>query len=352
MNTFYDNNDLIRLAEKVKDLYKNKEIVNYVHNGKKLPLKYEKLIDRRLACSHINGEPSIAFILGNAIRYSFNQSTQLNTTVATEHRTYRESCERNRIILASLKKKQSMGDKSLDADIEKKEEEIRLLQKKIDEIATLAASKPEINKNILSVAEEAFNLMLRADKTKYYFYAEICKKLGHRVNLDQLFPGFRDKDDAPIKKKEQDDDNDDYKNFMEMNVKKGAYVPPAFRKNNQEEKMNRVESIMKKEEEIQITIPKKKVKEVKEDFPVFNKTTTNATTPKVIGAWSKKITITPEIISSTNIINTSNIEKVEEPLQENISKPQEIQQTQETQQDNQSDNSFDENSGWGNMDSY
>jgi hypothetical protein len=345
MNTFYDNNDLIRLAEKVKDLYKNKDIVNYVHNGKKLPLKYEKLIDRRIACSHINGEPSIAFILGNAIRYSFNQSTQLNTTVASEHRTYRESCERNRIILASLKKKQSLGDKSLDADIEKKEEEIRLLQKKIDEIATLAASKPEINKNILAVAEEAFNLMLRADKTKYYFYAEICKKLGHRVNLDQLFPGFRDKDDAPNKKKDQDDDNDDYKNFMEMNVKKGAYVPPAFRKNNQEEKMNRVETIMKKEEEIQITIPKKKVEEVKEDFPIFN---TQNTTPKVMGAWSKKITITPEIISSTNtnITNKTNIEKVEETIEESIAKPV------ITKQDNLSDNSFDENSGWGNMNSY
>ncbi len=62
-----------------------------------------------------------------------------------------------------------------------------------------------------------------------------------------------------------------------------------------------------------------------------------------MGAWSKKITITPEI----NVItNTTNIEKEEDPVKESVSKPV------ITEQDNLSDISFDENSGWGNMDSY
>ena len=30
-----DNSDLINLADKVKDLYKNPEVANYIHNGKK-----------------------------------------------------------------------------------------------------------------------------------------------------------------------------------------------------------------------------------------------------------------------------------------------------------------------------
>ena len=44
---------------------------------------------------------------------------------------------------------------------------------------------------------------------------EICKKLGYRVNLDQMFSGFRDKDNI-ISFKKKDDDDEDYKNFVEI----------------------------------------------------------------------------------------------------------------------------------------
>jgi hypothetical protein len=360
MGTFYDNNDLIKLAEKVRDLYKNKDIINYVHNGKRIPPKYEKLIERKISCSNVAGEKSLQTVLTNAIKFSFNQATQLNTTVAAEHRTYRESCERNRIILASLKKKKSLGDNSVDDDIDKKEEEIKLLQKKIDEIATLSAAKPEYNKNILSVAEEAYNLLLRTDKTPYYFYAEICKKLGYRVNLDQLFSGFRDRDNiVNVKKKEIDDDNEDYKNFMEMNVKKGAYVPPAFRKNEQEQKINRLENIMKKEDkqnEKQESIKdiKKDIKkEEKEEFPEFIQ---NVQTNRNLGAWGKKITIIPdppkEISTDTqDILDTQNVQSVQNvhvtPVPKEILKEVPTQVEKITQQ-----NSWEDNNGWESMDTY
>jgi len=354
MATFYDNNDLIKLAEKVRDLYKNKDIINYVHNGKRIPPKYEKLIERKISCSNIAGEKSLQTVLTNAIKFSFNQATQLNTTVAAEHRTYRESCERNRIILASLKKKKTLGDNSVDDDIEKKEEEIKLLQKKIDEIATLSAAKPEFNKNILSVAEEAYLLLLRSDKTPYYFYAEICKKLGYRVNLDQLFSGFRDRDNNNFKKKEVDDDNEDYKNFIEMNVKKGAYVPPAFRKNEQEQKINRLENIMRKEDkqnEKQESIKhiKKDInKEGKEEFPEFIQKVQHN---RNLGAWGKKITIVPDPPKDIKE-HTDNMGIIKEV--EYISKETTQETIQETIQEaiQENSNSCEDNNVWENMDKY
>ena len=304
MNIYYDNVGLSRLAEKVKDLYDNKEILNYVHNGKKIPPKYERLFERSFVCSNIQGEKSLYVILSNAIKYSFSQAIQLNNS--TELRMYRETSERSKLILASYKRKYELGDKSIISDMEKKEEEIKMIQKKIDEIATLSTLRPEINKNILNTAEEAYNLLLRTDKTPYYFYLEICKKFGKRVNLDQLFPGFRDRDNVKnnknFKKEEKNDsDDEDYRNFLEMNIKKSSYVAPAFRKNNQDDKLSRVDNIIKKEEE-QIKIinneiqqkEKEKRKTKEELFPTLNlKINTQIQTQSTpqLGAWGKKLVI-------------------------------------------------------------
>ncbi len=315
MTSYYDNSDLVNLADKVKDLYKNPEITNYVHNGKKLPIKYKRLFERSLVCSNIQGEKSLYVILTNAIKYSFSQAIQINNS--TELRMYRETSERSKLVLASYNRKLELGDKSIISEIEKKEEELKLIQKKIDEIATLSTLKPEINKNILNTAEEAYNILLRTDKTPYYFYLEICRKLGKRVNLDQQFTGFRDKDKPNNKNfkkddKKDDSDDEDYRNYLEMNVKKSAYVPPAFRKNNLQDKLSRVDNIIKKEEEEQTKIIKNEEKEKEKEkaitqvelFPTLNlqKNTESKQTTKVqLGAWGKKLVI----------------EKAEEPKEEN-----------------------------------
>jgi hypothetical protein len=326
MTTYYDNLDLIRLADKVKDLYNNSEIVNYVHNGKKIPIKYERMLERSLVCSNIEGEKSLNVLLSNAIKYSFSQVIHLNNS--TELRMYRETSERSKLILASYKRKFELGDKSIIPEMEKKEEEIKMIQKKIDEIATQTAIKPEINKNILNTAEESYLLLLRIDKTPYYFYLEICKKLGKRVNLDQLFPGFRDKDNLKnknnknFKNNDELDDNDDYHNFMEMNVKKSSYVPPAFRKNNLQDKLNRVDNILKKEEEEEIKIIKKEKEQEKTKEELFPSLITEVKTPNKtqLGAWGKKLIIEPvEQIKKEEIQETK-----EESIVINISIPTSI----------------------------
>lgn len=333
MSTFYENSDLMRLADRVvKELYRNKDIYNYVHNGKHIPGKYEKIIQRTIHCSNINNYKSLQTILTNAIRYSFNQNTQINTIVATEYRIYRETCERNKIILLSLKKKKSLGDNSVDTDIEKKEEEIKLLQKKIDEIANITNTKPEFNKNILALAEEAYLLLLRIDKTPYYFYFEICKKLGLRINLDQQFPGFRDKDTLTHKstfiKKEDNEENEDYRNFLDMNIKKGVYVPPSFRKDNINKKVNKLNELNELNEK---NTTSKKEFLLDEAFPelgnvglqtstvnlttsdadvdlqtsTVNLTTSNVNVNLTINKWGKKPNIIPDIVKEIKMDNTN-----------------------------------------------
>ena len=147
MGTFYDNSDLLRLAEKVKDFYNNAEIYNYVHNGKKIPGKYEKLLERKLVCSNIQGYKSLHTILSNAIKYSFCQTIKLNTS--NDLRIYRETCERTKMVLMSIERRKQNGEKGLDDEIEKKKEEIKLLESQINEVASQRALKPEFNKNIL-----------------------------------------------------------------------------------------------------------------------------------------------------------------------------------------------------------
>lgn len=301
MNKYYENIDLIHLADKVKDLYNNSEIVNYVHNGKKIPPKYEKLVERNFLCSNIEGEKSLKYILTNAIRYSFNQTIKLNTS--NEIRVYRETCERSKLQLSSFVRRKQNGELISVEDIEKKEEEIKLLEKKIGEIATQSALKPEINKNILTTAEEVYNLLLRSDKTPCYFYLEVCRKLGHRVNLDQLFPGFRDKDTSNYKKKTQDADDEDYKNYMDMNVKKSMYVPPAFRKEDKKDiKVSRVENLMKRDEHSEQ--PSQYVEQT--TIVEYPSLTVPTIQKKPMGAWAtNKLVITAPTSTTTTTTATT-----------------------------------------------
>jgi len=314
MNKYYENIDLVHLADKVKDLYNNSDIVNYVHNGKKIPPKYEKLIERNFLCSNIDGEKSLKSILTNSIRYSFNQTIKLNTS--NEIRVYRETCERSKLHLSSLIRRKQNGENISEEDIEKKQEEIKLLEKKIGEIATQSALKPEINKNILVTAEEVYNLLLRSDKTPCYFYLEVCKKLGHRVNLDQLFPGFRDKDNSNYKKKPQDDDdNEDYKNYMDMNVKKSTYVPPAFRKEDKKDvKVSRVENLMKREEHAE---QPQRYEEKEENVTniEYPSITAPITLKKPMGAWgtNKLVINVPATPTVSTVSTTTNVQTSQTP---------------------------------------
>lgn len=149
---------------------------------------------------------------------------------------------------------------------------------------------------------------MRIDKTPYYFYSEICKKLGLRVNLDQQFPGFRDKDTINNKstkstytRKEDDEENEDYRNFLDMNVKKGVYVPPAFRKEKDDEKFNKLNKLNHSESKQSNEVNKQNTSSknnfsIDEAFPELGKVNiaTNNVKLTTNSIWAKKPNIIPD----------------------------------------------------------
>ena len=121
---------IIELTNDLYELYKNPDIVNYTHNGKTLPFKYQTLISRSIpgVFSNIENKPSIQTILTNAIKLSLNMSTQTKNT--NELKIYRESCERFKMALSLLIRKKQQGVIVDENDIETKTKEIKNVRTK------------------------------------------------------------------------------------------------------------------------------------------------------------------------------------------------------------------------------
>ena len=209
---------IIELANDLYELYANQDIVNYTHNGKVLPFKYQTLISRPIPgiYSNIEKKPSIQTILTNSIKLSLNMSTQTKNT--NELKIYRESCERFKMSLSLLMRKKQQGMQVDDIDIETKTKEIKMLEQKINEIATAATFKPEINKKILTNAVTIYNVMLRNDRIPKMLFIKFAKKIGYHFNYTERFVDEYEKSNSF--------------NGAQMKQKPGAYVPPAFRSEN------------------------------------------------------------------------------------------------------------------------
>lgn len=261
---------LAELANDLYELYTNSEIVNYTHNGKTIPFKYQTLISRSIPgiFSNIEKKSSIQTILTNAIRLSLNLSTHTKNT--NELKIYRESCERFKTTLSLLIRKKQQGIQVDDNDIETKMREIKMLEEKINEIATAATFKPEINKKNLTNAVIIYNVMLRNDRIPKMLFIRFCKKIGFRFNYSDRF----------IDEYEKYNSNND----TQMRQRPGAYVPPAFRSdttNNKFKKINNSDSESDNEYEIQNT--KKTNKNNNVDILMYIPDTN-----KNIGAWATK----------------------------------------------------------------
>jgi hypothetical protein len=265
---------LAELTDDLYELYVNPEIVNYTHNGKTIPFKYQTLISRPIPgiFSNIEKKPSIHTILTNAIRLSLNLSTHTKNT--NELKIYRESCERFKTSLSLLMRKKQQGIQVDDNDIETKTREIKMLEEKINEIATAATFKPEINKKILTNAVIIYNVMLRNDRIPKMLFIRFCKKIGYRFNYSDRFVDEYEKPNSI--------------NDMQTRQRHGAYVPPAFRSdtpNNKFTKINKSDSESDNESEIQNTKKLNKLNKnnVECDIPIYQPNTN-----KNIGVWATK----------------------------------------------------------------
>ena len=71
--TYYnvDESAIYDLAKEVVSLYKIKDITTYINDGKPIPPKYSKLIERPISSiySNINGYISLQTLLSNTIKY-------------------------------------------------------------------------------------------------------------------------------------------------------------------------------------------------------------------------------------------------------------------------------------------
>jgi hypothetical protein len=81
-----------------------------------------------------------------------------------------------------LKKKLNAGENIDSNDIIQKESEIEILAAKLDELGSLSAIRPEINKKIINTAEMAYNILLRNDFYPSKLYQEICSLLNIKTN--------------------------------------------------------------------------------------------------------------------------------------------------------------------------
>jgi hypothetical protein len=208
----------------IDDLYKNELIVNYVHNGKPLPNFHDKLISRKIPSIYttIEGYISLDCILTKAIKFSHNLTSRNITN--SEIKSYREVYERAKINLNQLKKNLENGLNINPIDITQKESEIEILKSKLDELGSLSAIRPEINKKILNTAELAYNILLRNDFYPSKLYQEICSLLNIKINSYDRFPREnRSFNDRPYENRSFNDRPYEKKSFNERPYNERPY---------------------------------------------------------------------------------------------------------------------------------
>jgi len=291
-----DDQILNELADDIYKLYNMPDIVNYVHNGRPIPTKYERILERNISSiySNIDGYISLQKLLSNTLKYCFTKPTNKNTQ---ETKQLKETIMRIKISINQLKQISSDSPEILI-----KENEINMINKKIEESNNTIENNNIIKNKYVNIAEASYNILLRKDNFPKYFYINICNKLGVRINFEEHFIRDYNNERISVKngviKKEftNDIDKEDAMIYKQQYKKKSMYVPPCFRKEEDKHK----ETIKEENKEENILESYDSSKEInKEDIsiiPVISKPN------KVLGTWAKK----PNIISDNNNNNDDN----------------------------------------------
>jgi hypothetical protein len=307
--TFNISDSMIyELSRDIYNLYQMKDIVNYIHNGKSIPFKYEKLIERPISgiYSNIDGHISLQKLLTNTLRYCYTKPTNKNTQ---ETKQLRETIMRIKLSINQLKQTNPTSPEIL-----LKENEIELLNKKIEDCNNTIDNNNNIKNKYVNVAEATYNILIRKDNFPKYLYIEICNKLGVKINYEEHF--IREYDNERISviggviKKEYTNelDKEDAMIYKKSHQKATRYVPPCFRQEKTEE------SKQQDDEEINTEEINQKEVEV-EKFPVLIHNKNIGTSISNSNVWNNKPKIIKEIqnnqiynISELNITKTQTID--------------------------------------------
>ena len=240
---FVTDKELDELAKKiVSDLYNNRDIVDLKNNGRQLTGNLAMLVERNLSgiYSNITGHKSLQNILINAIRHSV--LIEKNMALEAEFKKVREACERRKNVLNIYTRKlnEDKDNKTLNTDIAKTTEEIKLLEMKLNEIAEKNSEPPTVKKNMLELAKKAYKLLLRNDKTSEKLYIAICAQLNVKLEPDHFGyyqrPQYNNERNYTHERSERNYTQERYDKYISRNrfnnnqeqEKKDVYVPPQL----------------------------------------------------------------------------------------------------------------------------
>lgn len=301
-----DDSMLNELAGDIYKLYNMPEIVNYVHNGRPIPNKYKKLLERNISSiySNINGYISLQNLLSNTLKYCFTKPTNKNTQ---ETKQLKETIMRIKININQIKQTTPNSP-----DILIKEKEIGMFNKKIDESNNAIENNNSIKTKYVNVVETSYNILLRKDNFPKYFYIEICNRLGVKINFEEHF--IRDYNneritvkDGVIKKEFTNEiDKEDAMIYRQQFKKKSFYVPPCFRKDEIKEEI-------KEEQEDIIEESQEDKNIIKQENTDINLIIPTNVINKPLGIWNNK----PKIITETENNISININQDNNTNQEN-----------------------------------
>jgi hypothetical protein len=230
---FVNDSQIADMSRKVVEMfYKNSKIASYIHTGKTLTGAMGILLKRPISTiySNIDGHTSLSMILKNAIHFSI--LTNSNATLEAEFKPIREATERKKNQLAFFERKKKKNeetgveDEKTLLDIETTQAEIKLLEEKLDQIAS-AAGPPIVNSSILNLAKRVYEILLRGDRTSQNLYVEICRNLGITINIAERF--FEKTMDQQKHDRDVGYEREEYKpRYTPFKQEKGTYVPPAL----------------------------------------------------------------------------------------------------------------------------
>lgn len=228
----------------VDELYGNKEILELKNNGRTLNSNITILVDRPISglYSNIENHNTLKQVLTNAIRYSV--LIEKNTTLDTEFKKIREACERRKNILLVLERKLKTDSLyTIEEEIEKTKEEIKLLEEEMSVIATQNSEPISIKKDILELAKNGYKLLLRGDKTSEKLYISVCKYLNVKIDKSHFgYDVYNQNNNTYNNYNNRYDNryNNRYNNrYDNKEEKKDIYIPPVFHSYSSKNNNNR-----------------------------------------------------------------------------------------------------------------
>ena len=232
---FTTDKDIDEIGKKiVTELYNNKEINDLKNNGRPLTGMLSTLVDRQISSiySNINEYKSLQTILTNAIRFSV--LIEKNSILDAEFKKLREASDRRKNMLLVLERKLQNDKKNetIESDIEKTKDEIKLLDEQLNIIANKNSEPPTIKRSILELAKSAYKLLLRTDKTSEKLYLSVCKNLNVKVENNHFGYYSNNYNNYSNNYNNSTDNYKPYYNrFNNQNngeEKKDVYVPPQL----------------------------------------------------------------------------------------------------------------------------